>query len=102
MLIRIALLAGITLAVAILGATIYAHAQAPTPQPLAQQSNPVQDAVAKQLGDLIIANAQCGQQTLALSGQLAQAKQELEQAHKELADLRGKQTTTTPAPKGKP
>jgi hypothetical protein len=90
MLKRLAIVLATTAAFAIAGSVMYAHSQpVPTPQPVA---NPTQDIIAKQLGDLIIANTSCGQQVLTLSSQLREARDEL-------TKLQG--SKTTPPAKGK-
>ena len=78
MLKRLGIVLALSAAFAIAGATLYAYSQGVAPsQP---SPNPTQDIIAKQLGDLIIANASCGQQVLGLSNQLREARAELAKA----------------------
>ncbi len=79
MLKRLAILALATCAIAEVVVIAYALAQPAQPP----QTNPLQEAISRQLGDLIIANASCSQQSLTLASQLRETK-------KELDDLRAK------------
>lgn len=90
----------VALGLTLLASALVASAQ-PQPAPPPSASNPVQDAVATQLGNLIIANTQCGQQALALTNQLRATQDELAKVKADLAKLQAPVQLPPPAPKAK-